>query len=327
MSPALGKAAPSARSPELTGPGQQHPDDSDHRFIGPASNQHDPDTTNPADETSYPPPSPSQPLLPPTNFSPFFTLVSDATAAASSGESYHHHPRVHYVFSDDDPDLHTAIFLRALGDSSSPAATTASPRHHHEHLHPHHTNAPDQHPTGDSLLPAPAPNTTERFIILDLAPDGHGVAGATSLSREWQVVDASIAPAPSFAAEDATEEESGAVGAALMLRVEGVEVKQQQQSQQHKALGVGDEEEVLAVLLGEARRKEESGDLVGGMEELLRRFEAGVEVLGKIVGGDVDVVVGEEGVEAEAEAEADGRERVGDDDDDGAGAGPAPAPV
>ena len=61
------------------------------------------------DDVPYPEPSFEQPLLPPPNFRPFFTLIEDTT----SGE--HYHPYTHYVFADDDPTIITAASMRGLG--------------------------------------------------------------------------------------------------------------------------------------------------------------------------------------------------------------------
>ncbi|KAL0264604.1 hypothetical protein SLS55_000554 [Diplodia seriata] len=264
-----------------------------------------------AETLSYPPlgddPS-SQPLLPPANFSPFFTLVEDA------GTGEHHHPAVHYVFSDDDPDLHTAVFMRALGDTTttappSPTTTRHHPHHHIvDHLEPHEAGGGGVGGQGGAaaagggghILPPPTPGVRERYVVVDLTPDGQAVAGATSLSRSWQVVGTSIGPAPSFGEDSGNEADgiggSGGVGGALLLKVEGTDMggggggggnrgtaaaaQQQQQGN----------ETVIAAGLTEAR-KAAGDDLVGGLEELLRRFDGGVDVLGKIVGPDVEVLV------------------------------------
>ncbi|GME27169.1 hypothetical protein GTA08_BOTSDO10068 [Neofusicoccum parvum] len=266
-----------------------------------AAAQHHPythDAAGDAETLSYPPPDPSsqQTLLPPANFTPFFTLVEDAATAE------HHHPRVHYVFSDDDPDLHTAVFMRALGDTTSlhasPAATLKHPHHFLQHADDEdHNNG--QHADA-LLLPPPAPGVKERFVVLDLGADGHTVAGATSLSREWQVVGTAVAPAPSFA-EDGADDPSGA-GGALMLRVEGTEIRPARPAGAAAGLDVDQrEEEAISAALAEAKRAAD-GELVAGMEELLRRFDSGIDMLRKVVGADVEVVVA---AEAEAEREAE----------------------
>lgn len=232
----------------------------------PSSYHHDDNAAGDAETLSYPPLDPSQPLLPPANFSPFFALVEDATTAE------HHHPSVHYVFSDDDPELHTAVFMRALGDNA-PASPTATK---------HHDGAAEEE--GGDLLPPPAPGVRERYVVVDLTPDGQGVAGATSLSRDWQVVGTAVAPAPSFA-EDGADDAGG--GGALMLRVEGAEMAGGRMA--GVAKDAGDE---VVLTLGDAR-KSADGDLVSGMEELLQRFDGGVDMLRKVVGPDVDVLVHE----------------------------------
>ncbi|KAH8690086.1 hypothetical protein BGW36DRAFT_364812 [Talaromyces proteolyticus] len=97
----------------------------------------------------------------PPAFRPFFTLIEDVHS------SDYHHPTVHYIFSDDDPDLITEASLRALelshdspaqnvlGGSSGEGSETAQQR---------------QSPTLEkpSYLPPPLPGVQERFIVLDV---------------------------------------------------------------------------------------------------------------------------------------------------------------
>lgn len=254
-----------------------------------------------AEALSYPPlDDPSHQLLPPANFSPFFTLVEDAV----TGE--HHHPAVHYVFSDDDPELHTAVFMRALGDTTattappSPPATRHHPHHQYhllDHQEPHEAGRHGGAAAAAHILPPPATGVKERYVVLDLTTDGQAVAGATSLSREWQVVGASIAPAPSFAEDNDNDAADGFCGSgALMLRVEGTDMGGNNSSNRGiVSTGVQQEEEaVIAAGLGEARRAA-GDDLVGGLEELLRRFDGGIDVLSKVVGPDVEVLVQQQG--------------------------------
>ena len=59
------------------------------------------------DEVDYEEP-PVEDLLPPQDFKPFFVLIEDP----ETGE--YHHPTVHYVFSDDDPEILTSAALEVL---------------------------------------------------------------------------------------------------------------------------------------------------------------------------------------------------------------------
>lgn len=88
---------------------------------------------------------PADPALP-----SLFTLVQNSTSKTT------HHPHVHYIFADDDPE----ILTRALA-ASDPASGGAGPT---------------------------------RSVLLDLAPgdDGWSVSHAASLSADWAVVDASL---------------------------------------------------------------------------------------------------------------------------------------
>ena len=118
-------------------------------------------------------------LLPPPDFKPFFTLIEDA----ETGET--HHPTVHYVFSDDDPELMTSAALDAI----------------------------ERDPTESSEKPE------ERMLILDIAPDGKHVVAVTSLSPNWQMVKTATRLAPSWGGE----ENEGDAG--LMLTISGQEAK------------------------------------------------------------------------------------------------------
>jgi len=114
----------------------------------------------------------------PMLLNPFFTVMHDTI----TGE--YHHPHVHYVFSDDDPDIITSAVIQSLdrATSSSTSPTASGDRH----------------------------------IIIDLAADGQTVVSAKSLDPEWQVVSSSISAAPTF------EEHSNVQDVGLMLRVEGM---------------------------------------------------------------------------------------------------------
>lgn len=105
-----------------------------------------------------------------------FTLVHNSTSKTT------HHPHVHYIFADDDPE----VLTRAL-TASDPAASGGT--------------------------------DTTRSILLDIAQGDEGwqVSHASSLSTDWAVVDAGLRPM-----EDAEGQEGAAGGLMLRIEgVEG----------------------------------------------------------------------------------------------------------
>ena len=123
--------------------------------------------------------APGAPAAAPTPFKALFTTVHDIA------RDTHHTPQVHYIFADDDPDLLTAALLASL-PTRPPRASPAAP---HEH--------------GD------------RTLLVDLAPDGHSVTAARSLSRDWAVTSAAVQEAPTIG--HGAEKAAGG----WMLRLEG----------------------------------------------------------------------------------------------------------
>ncbi|KAI4721873.1 hypothetical protein E4T48_01823 [Aureobasidium sp. EXF-10727] len=122
-------------------------------------------------------------LLPPPDFRPFFTLIEDP----DTGE--HHHPSVHYIFSDDNPDFLTSTIVDRM----------------------------DQEHVGMSAEQQ-AVNDRERMILLDMAADGKSVREAQSLSPHWQILTTTVGQAPSWADEVSRKDIPG-----LMLNIQGME--------------------------------------------------------------------------------------------------------
>ena len=120
-------------------------------------------------------------VLPAPDFKPFFTLIEDR----ETGE--HHHPTVHYIFSDDDPEILTSAALEALDAYGKDAQQ--------------------------------ADRMDGRYVIVDLAADGKTVVSASSLSKDWQAVRTSITQAPSWG-DSAQSEDKG-----VMMRISGKESK------------------------------------------------------------------------------------------------------
>lgn len=126
-SPPQKQQPPSAQAE--TQPVGEHPHDDDHDDDNEAADAGEPGHTLP----------------------PLFTLIHNATSKTT------HHPHVHYIFADDDPD----ILTRALS-AADPASADSKPG---------------------------------RSVLLDLEKGADGswaVANAASLSSDWAVVDAGL---------------------------------------------------------------------------------------------------------------------------------------
>lgn len=134
------------------------------------------------DDPTYPAVSPTE-LLPPPDFRPFFTLIEDP----DTGE--HHHPSIHYIFSDDNPDFLTSAILDDINQEHGEASTEQQ-----------------------------SSTNRERMILLDVGPDGKSVDDAQSLSPEWQVLKTTVGQAPSWADEVSRKDIPG-----LMLNIQGIE--------------------------------------------------------------------------------------------------------
>ena len=133
----------------------------------------------PAVDESYQEPA-AEELLAPPDFKAFFTLIEDP----DTGE--HHHPRVHYVFSDDDTEILTSATLEAIDKEGEPSRSAT------------HSDEAE-----------------ERFVIIDMATDGKTVTSASSLSPEWQALKTNITQAPSWG------DDSRSVDRGLMLKISG----------------------------------------------------------------------------------------------------------
>merc|ERR1712072_1473641 len=111
----------------------------------------------------------------------------------------HHHPAVHYIFSDDEPDFLTDATLMALEQQQQ-------------------QQQQQQEEEQEQQTPASqAPDAEERFILLDLAEDGKTVLSTTSLSPNWQALKATVGKAPSLG----QSEEEGSGGGNPMLTISG----------------------------------------------------------------------------------------------------------
>lgn len=106
----------------------------------------------------------------------------------------------------------------------------------------------------------------ERLIIVDINETGDGVKSVSSLSKDWQVLSASVSSAPTFdsSPQDQDPQNQNVQGRGLMLRIEGVGVS---------ALATEPEEEKRdSAVLGEEE-----------MSQLLEGFDRKMGVLRRII--------------------------------------------
>lgn len=156
----------------------------------------------------------------PPPFQPLFTLVTDTTSRATQ------HPRVHYIFSDDDPDILTEALAQYSQQNEQQARLQQQQQRHIPVKGPSPSGSSSNKPLPRTSSPAPPPLLTDRAIVLDLVPksstpsSGGGggggddpvaattsttississryeVAWASSLSADWAVVSAKISAMP-----------------------------------------------------------------------------------------------------------------------------------
>ena len=205
-------------------------------------------TSVPADEdpsTDHDPQG-SEAILPPPNFAPYFTLLTNPTSSTT------HHPTVQYIFSDDTPDTEpiTSAALQVL----DPKSPTSSPKNRRS----------------DGEQP------TERFVLIDMDATGTKVLSAQSMSSDWAVTSTELGPAPTWDKDgQGMQEEGGDEGEeeerGLMLRIEGLEVLGTGAEGEWKGKGRGDGEDkrldelvdVYERTMGELRRVVDAGAGVG----------------------------------------------------------------
>jgi hypothetical protein len=125
-------------------------------------------------------------------FQPIYALVNNASTRTT------HHPHVHYIFSDDDPDVLTQALAQQHDANLGESASGPAPEH--------------------------------RAILLDLTSETDGeynVSWASSLSPSWAVLDAQISRiSPPSSDGGGGGDNNGSPSKKpdrLMLRVEGIE--------------------------------------------------------------------------------------------------------
>lgn len=196
------------------------------------------EASNPIDAEPLPPVHEEEESLQPQaqqphRFQPLFTLVTDSTTRAT------HHPRVHYIFSDDDPDVLTEALAQHGTQQRQPNASSVSPSGSGL------VAEERERPRRPSAASATGPTPSERVIVLDLVPKtgtnpsdaysapagdgGYEVAWASSLSSDWAVVSAKISPMAddinaSTTAGASTADPDDENPQQLILRIEGLGV-------------------------------------------------------------------------------------------------------
>ncbi|KAI9654167.1 MAG: hypothetical protein M1831_005521 [Alyxoria varia] len=196
----------------------------------------------PAQEPASPPDDPhahesqttEEPAAPP-HFAPFFTILEDS----ATGE--HHHPHVHYIFSDDS-DAQTDTLTNALLQSLDPEGErdgaaksssnpdSASSDHGMEEKSGDESRESSQTPRKTYLhhrarrRRKEGSKQRERYLTLDVSSTGQSIVSAKSLSPEWQISGTEIVNAPTFADhgdEQVEGEGEGEEEAKMMLKVTG----------------------------------------------------------------------------------------------------------
>lgn len=148
----------------------------------------------PVEQELAPPVSPPpHPQLTHPTFSPVFTLLS--STSHSSNRQTTHHPTVHYIFADDDPEILTAALAHHQGVTYD-----------------------------DSGDEGGQPDTPDRGVLLDMEPtaDGSGleVAWASSLTPDWAATSAHLSRMQGGNGGAAAE-----LGANLVLKIEGMSIE------------------------------------------------------------------------------------------------------
>ncbi|KAL9625578.1 MAG: hypothetical protein Q9160_000291 [Pyrenula sp. 1 TL-2023] len=236
-----------------------------------------------------------------SNFTPFFTLIADKTTGA------HFHPAVHYVFADDDPELIATAACDQLARDETTSQEASSTRgvmgnsskkgRQNEHVlildvaptipsrsstNPSSTSSScqaagdaEQLSSAPTQAPAPMPQLLPRGQGRGAPSLAYTVTSASSLSASWQVLSSEVTPAPTFdgiLAGTALKDEEAEGGGGLMLKIEGTGV-----------LGDGsDGGEGDGDAVGKAVRDRDRGK-VEGIEEMVRRFEEGLDVVRRVL--------------------------------------------
>jgi hypothetical protein len=166
-------------------------------------------------------------------FSPFFTLINDASKEGA-GETIH--PRkIHYIFSDDDTsELLTSSLIHSLYPTNSPSPSQSQSQFVSASRELSSSKTSSSSSAGikrrkpaKEKAKAEMKEREERVVIVDINEDGTGVKSVSSLCSTWQVLNASISNAPTFDSTSSSDDPASQnmQERGLMLRIEGVGVQ------------------------------------------------------------------------------------------------------
>ncbi|KAK3935458.1 anaphase-promoting complex subunit 11 RING-H2 finger-domain-containing protein [Diplogelasinospora grovesii] len=194
-------------------------------------------------EPSPPAPQQSSQHQQQPSFTSLFTLVTSSNHPNTQRQTTHH-PIVHYIFANDNPEILTAALAQ------------------------HHREADDEQ-DNDDADPDSENAPTDRAIVLDVVPTaantgggggiGFKVAWASSLSPDWAVVSARVSRmegGDGGGHGDGTTGRSSPPGA-LMLKIEGVSVDRSSSSSVAAAAAAA-----AAAAVGKGSTPPEGGELL-----------------------------------------------------------------
>lgn len=176
-----------------------------------------------------PVPKPTKETEKPRQLTPFFTLVTDA--GEGEERSTHHPTQVHYLFSDDDGSAElTSALVRSLENGGEGDVGLEGGEEEDEEESNSSSSATFRK---DGTRIRSQPKTTksktgeakrqERVVIVDINETGDAVVGVSSLSPEWQVINAEMGKAPTWdGADSSSPSDIGGGEGGMMLKIEGV---------------------------------------------------------------------------------------------------------
>ncbi|KAK4097096.1 hypothetical protein N658DRAFT_489466 [Parathielavia hyrcaniae] len=207
-----------------------------------------------------PPPPPHQPARPP--FSPVFALI--ASTSHSSNRQTIHHPTVHYIFADDDPDILTSALA-----------------YHHG------AGYEGEDGEGDS----DGPGQTDRGILLNMEPTpdggsgcGYEIAWASSLTPDWAVTSARLSRMEEAGNSSSGVAAGSGLGNNLVLKIEGVGIEPTSPAAGPGPLGMTPTPEVeMQSSDGSSGRQQQPATSSEDYSSLLQEFEKRISTLRKVV--------------------------------------------
>ncbi|KFY79623.1 hypothetical protein V499_01378 [Pseudogymnoascus sp. VKM F-103] len=278
MSPSTSQSLPTGKDP---------PDNAAHPASSPITSPRLPYASlQPSQQAPEEPQHQESTMAPRPAFTPFFTLVDDATSGST-----HHPVNVRYIFSDDDQDL-TDEYLAAISSAPSPQSSS----HIAHSSESSSLTSSSRHQQQQRIPSGSEPREPEhRTLLLDLDETGTAVTAFHSLSPSWQLLSASITKAPTWESGPAAADDGEDEGAArFMLRLEGTRGRDE-----------GMRERVGRVWRepGEGVRAEDFQVLVEEFERKMRVLRTVVDTGRDSLGLDDEEEEGEDGGDGEGEHE------------------------